>query len=430
MDFGTLPLEINSARMYFGPGSSPMLAAAAAWDGLAAELSSTASSYQSMISGLISEGWLRPASASMAAAVTPYLTWMSSTGALAEQTAANAAAAAAAFEAAFAMTVSPAVVAANRAELLVLAATNFVGQNTPAIAALEVQYGEMWAQDAAAMYSYAGNSAAAALLTSFTDPTQTTDPAGLAGQAAAVAQVTGTTSSGGTQSTLTQLMSAVPPALQGLMSPASSTSGLGGALGLGGSTPALAASPATPGSVLAQLLGSLDGDNGNSVGKFLNSNLFNGLASAGYANPAVVTPAVTSALSDINSLQSGVLATTLPPGGGFNIPAFTSLMSTQAPAGLSSLGGVSVETARGAFVGPLSVPQSWTAATQVTNTAGTAFPGGSWTSVAVAGGPDVASAGMPGMPGMPLAATAGHGFGTGPRYGFRPTVMPRPPAAG
>jgi PPE-repeat protein len=87
----------------------------------------------------------------MAAAVAPYVTWMSSTGAQAEQTAAQAAATAGAYEAAFAMTVPPGVVAANRAQLVALVATNFLGQNTPVVAATEAQYGEMWAQDAAAM---------------------------------------------------------------------------------------------------------------------------------------------------------------------------------------------------------------------------------------------------------------------------------------
>lgn len=202
MDFGALPPEINSARMYSGPGSAPMLAAAAAWAGLAAELHMTASTYQSVIAGLTGEGWLGPASASMAAAVAPYLTWMSSTGAQAEQTAAQAQAAAGAFAAAFAMTVPPAVVAANRAQLTALVATNFLGQNTPAIAATEAQYGEMWAQDAAAMYSYAGSSAAASVLTPFTQPAQTTDPAGPAGQAAAVAHVSGTAAGNSTQTTL------------------------------------------------------------------------------------------------------------------------------------------------------------------------------------------------------------------------------------
>ena len=75
------------------------------------------------------------------------------------------------------MTVPPAVVAANRAQLAALVATNVLGQNTPAIAVTEALYGEMWAQDAAAMYGYAGSSAAAATVTPFSSPPQTTTPA-------------------------------------------------------------------------------------------------------------------------------------------------------------------------------------------------------------------------------------------------------------
>ncbi len=33
LDFAMLPPEINSARMYAGAGSGPMLAAASAWNG-------------------------------------------------------------------------------------------------------------------------------------------------------------------------------------------------------------------------------------------------------------------------------------------------------------------------------------------------------------------------------------------------------------
>lgn len=73
MDFGALPPELNSARMYAGPGSGSMLAAAAAWDGLAAELGSAASFYRSVIAGLTGGPWLGPASVSMAAAAAP--TW-------------------------------------------------------------------------------------------------------------------------------------------------------------------------------------------------------------------------------------------------------------------------------------------------------------------------------------------------------------------
>ncbi|MEO8813764.1 MAG: PPE family protein, partial [Mycobacterium sp.] len=129
MNFAALPPEINSTRLYSGPGSGPMLAAAAAWDGLAAELHSTAAAYQSVIAGLTGEGWLGPSSAAMAAAITPYVLWMSTTGVQAEKTATQAKAAAAAYGTAFSMTVPPSVVAANRAQLLVLVATNLLGQN-------------------------------------------------------------------------------------------------------------------------------------------------------------------------------------------------------------------------------------------------------------------------------------------------------------
>src|ERR1700721_3011940 len=132
--------------MYAGPGAGPMLASAAAWDGLAAQLHLTAASYSSEISGLAA-GWQGPSSAAMAAAAAPYTAWMSTTATQAEQTATHARAAAAAYETAFAATVPPPVIAANRALLISLIATNFLGQNTPAITATEAHYAEMWAQD-------------------------------------------------------------------------------------------------------------------------------------------------------------------------------------------------------------------------------------------------------------------------------------------
>jgi PPE-repeat protein len=145
---------------------------------------------------------------SMAAAAGPYVEWLSSTATQAEQTSAQAAAAAAAYEAAFASTVPPPVIAANRSLLMTLLATNFFGQNTPAIAATEAQYAEMWAQDAVAMYVYAGWSASATALTPFASPNQNTDPAASASQAAAVSQATGT-SAGNAQGAISAASQAV-----------------------------------------------------------------------------------------------------------------------------------------------------------------------------------------------------------------------------
>jgi PPE-repeat protein len=217
MDFGIYPPEINSGRMYTGPGSGPMMAAAQAWGSLADELYTAASGYQSVVSELTDGVWSGPSSSAMGAAAGSYIEWLSATAAQAEQTAAQARAAAAAFEAAFAMTVPPPEVAANRSLLAVLVATNFLGINTPAIAATEAQYAEMWAQDAAAMYSYAGASASATVLAPFSSPQQNTDPSGSASQAAAVSQAAGT-SAGNVQSTV----SSVPQALSATAAPAQS----------------------------------------------------------------------------------------------------------------------------------------------------------------------------------------------------------------
>jgi PPE-repeat protein len=214
--------------MYAGPGSGPMLAAATAWDALAADLQSTASSYQSAIAGLIAGAWTGPAASAMAAAAAPYVAWIRSTAAQAEQTAYQATAAAAAYDAAFAETVPPPVVAANRSLLAALVATNLFGQNTPAIALTESQYAEMWAQDAAAMYSYAGASASATSLPPFGSPPSSTNPRGQANQAAAVAQA-GAAPAGNIPSALTQAqqaLSAVPGALNSAASPAQALSPL------------------------------------------------------------------------------------------------------------------------------------------------------------------------------------------------------------
>src|SRR6202012_4447925 len=195
LDFALLPPEVNSGRMYSGPGPGPLLAASEAWDGLAAELSIAATGYGSALAELTSNSWVGPTSTAMMSAVTPYIDWLTSTGAQAEETANHARAAVAAYEAAFAMTVPPPAIAANRALLAALVATNFFGQNTPAIMMTEALYVEMWAQDAAAMYGYAGASAAAATVTPFVQPPQTTNPDGTSNQADAVAKAAATPAS-------------------------------------------------------------------------------------------------------------------------------------------------------------------------------------------------------------------------------------------
>jgi PPE-repeat protein len=222
MLFGMLPPEINSGLMYTGPGSGPMMVAATAWEGLAADLYSAAASCQSVISGLTQVLWQGPSAVRMAAAAAPYVTWMDTTAAQAEWAASQAKLAAGAFETAHAMTVPPAVVAANRALLMSLIATNFFGQNTPAIAATEMHYAQMWAQDALAMYGYAADGAHAATLAPFDPP-----PVVTAGPGAQVAGVAQSVSSAGahTLATMSALTAATPQTLLALTSGSLGASG-------------------------------------------------------------------------------------------------------------------------------------------------------------------------------------------------------------
>jgi PPE-repeat protein len=210
MFYAAFPPEINSGRMYSGPGSGSLRAAAAAWDGLAGEIQSTVGSYSSVVDSLISGSWAGPSSMAMLSAVTPFLSWMQAASATAAEAAAQATAAATAYETAFAAHVPPAEIAANRTQLAQLVATNIFGQNTPAIASTEIRYGEMWVQDALAMDGYAGSSAAATKLTPFTAAPQITNAGGLASQAAAVTQAAGT-SAGSAQSIVSSLSSLPDP---------------------------------------------------------------------------------------------------------------------------------------------------------------------------------------------------------------------------
>lgn len=207
MDFGLLPPEVNSGRMYAGPGSGPLLTAAAAWDRLAAELATAAGSCEAVIAEMGID-WHGPAATTMRTSASSYLAWMQHVSVVSEQTAGQARAAAAAYESAFAKTVAPPIIAANRSQLTTLVAANIFGQNTPAIAATEAAYGAMWAQDVAAMYGYLSESSGVATLTRFEAPPTTTNPAAAGNQAAAVGSAAAAESS----SMLGAIVSGLPAA--------------------------------------------------------------------------------------------------------------------------------------------------------------------------------------------------------------------------
>ena len=204
-DFAAQPPELISAKIYSGPGAESLQAAAAAWDGLSSELQSTAANFQSVIAGLISGDWTGPSSEAAAAAAAPYVSWLGTTAGQAEQTAGQARAAASAYETALAATVPPAEIAANRTQLLSLLQANIFGQYNAAIAALEAEYGQFWAQDVAAITGYSASAQSATTgLGSFTEAPQTTNDSSQATQAASTAQAAATTAPNSLESVLEQ----------------------------------------------------------------------------------------------------------------------------------------------------------------------------------------------------------------------------------
>ncbi|OBF52975.1 hypothetical protein A5756_15960 [Mycobacterium sp. 852002-53434_SCH5985345] len=344
LDFGALPPEINSGRMYVGAGSGPLLSAAAAWDELAAELQATSASYGSTIETLATGPWTGPSSIAMAAAAAPYVAWMNATGAQAEEAGAQAKLAAGAYEAAFAATVPPPVIAANRALLATLIATNILGQNTPAIAATEAQYMEMWAQDAAAMYGYAASSATASQLTPFAEPPRTTNESPGPMQAAAVTQ-SGAQSSSNTAS---QLSSLQPLLNAGNVAATNPTTGTGLTTGIGQNLDYW-------NNIWSVLTGPYSPQSWSSVpgGPFLSFGQAyawgqNGQSAAAYLSGP---KAISGALAPLTSGPSAVR-----------------------PMLSSAVGPVSGSMGKASLVGSMSVPQGWTEAAPTIRTVAQVMP--------------------------------------------------------
>ncbi|CAM4269052.1 putative PPE family protein PPE29 [Mycobacterium basiliense] len=379
MDFGALPPEINSARMYGGAGSSPLLQAAAAWNGTAVELNATAASFESVTTRLSSDPWIGPASLSMVAAAQPLLAWLTHAAECSALAATQAMASVAAYEAAFAMTVPPSEVVANRVRLAELIATNVLGQNGARIAATEARYGEMWAQDATAMYTYAASSAVSMRLDPLARPSPATNPAGIANQAAAVGQAA--TSSSAQDVGMSNLISSVPNAVMSL------------------------ASPATAVALVAELGEVIEYFVYLDLPLFVES-VFHGLgAIADYSGAAVA-----NALAP----QSGVV-TAGTAGPGTAAAAFT---RTSTSAGTGATPPVA-NVGAAASVGRLSVPATWSSADPAV-ICGTELDGTDWSVPEEDGLVGVTRSGA----GMVVAAN-GARVGAGPRYGVKPVVMPK-----
>ncbi|OBH73653.1 hypothetical protein A5684_15950 [Mycobacterium intracellulare] len=407
LEFGALPPEINSGRMYAGPGSGPMMAAAAAWDEIAAEVGVAANGYNSVVTELISGPWVGPAAISMISAITPFISWLSAVAAQAEEAASQGRVAAAAFEAAFAMTVPPPVIAANRVLLANLIATNFFGQNTPAIAATEAQYMEMWAQDAVAMYGYAASSATASELAPFAPPPKTSAPDASSKQAAAVAKAVaepaGNTAQSTSQVASPQALSLNASQAMQVQATATNASAQGSTTGVSTSLQdLLGLNPTVYDTILKRTTGLAYFSNG--MGQF--------------------------ASSIAQQLTFGPGGSTAGAGGAwFPTPQFANLGLGNLGGGAAHLSGVTAGAGQAARVGALSVPQHWATLTSAVSPATVSEMEATPVQAAATGTTGPANGLLRGMPAGALGRR-GAAAGYVNKYGFRYSVLTRPPSAG
>jgi hypothetical protein len=221
-----------------------------------------------------------------------------------------------------------------------------------------------------AMYGYAGVSASAATLTPFTPPPQGVNPDGLGAQAAAVAHSAAATAGTNTQTMLAHVASAVPAALQGLASPATSTSAAG--------LPSLLTSLAsiTPETVVSTTLEVSDVSVGTS-GLVTASGAWVDASKSDYAIHDTAVEWHENAKNQLREIMA-------------RFDQLGTVGATDSP----ELGGApSAQVGEAASVGRLSVPQGWTEAAPAMRLAAVGLPTASFAAAPAALAGSASSAG-------------------------------------
>jgi PPE-repeat protein len=397
-DFGALPPDVTSALIYSGPGSTSYTTAASAWNAVSAELQTYAAGVGNVVTELSNEEWLGPASQALASAVSPYVQWAQTTASAAEQNATSASSAAAAYEQVFASVVPPPVIALNRAQLTKAVATNLLGQNNSVISQLESQYSQFWAQNTSALNNYQTQSTNATKQLAAVKPAPqvTTGDGGTSASTAAVANTT----AGNASQTVTNA-AAQAPVKAAAAAPA-------------------AAAQTNPFQEAWFLL------TGQTILPSNLSAIANGLSP--FAGLAYNTEGLPYFSVGMGNFGVQIAKSTGQLGGAVAGAA------AAAPKGLSGLGGmlgggaapsVAAGLGNAASIGKLAVPAAWSGALPGAVHAGPVAVS------TVSALPEAAAGNGNLLGGMPLAGMGtGGANAAGPRYGFKPTVMARPPFAG
>ncbi|SPM35329.1 PPE family protein [Mycobacterium rhizamassiliense] len=375
MSFTAVIPEVIAAQIVAGDQGATLAAASTALTTLAAQLGDTAAIWTSTFAGLVNDtGWQGAGAAAALAAANQYINWLTTTQTEVEAAQAAVAASLMAYEAARSGVVDLATVTANRTAYY--AALGGLPFTAATVATLETAYAGFETTDIAVMNAYQGADAAA-----------------LPGLTAPPMDVTG----------------AILP-----ISTAADTGAAANAVN------AAAAPALNAGDIITAadgLIGTpffFNGINGgvNTAAWFV-GNTIPTAVSLGHTLAGATVPA--AAVGDVTSAD------------GAGVVEGTVVNSVRPMAGVGSWAGMGASAGVGqaTTVGKLSVPATWAGAAQTeASLASSVAPleGSGWTAAVDEAAPGV---GAPGMPGMVGAGAKGAGAYAGPRYGFKPIVMPK-----
>jgi PPE-repeat protein len=177
-----IPPEINAFRLtMMGAGPAAHVPVVAAYtDAMATHMEQAAQ--QAVTTAATAPSFVGSGGGGMVSAASPMSAWLGTAGAHAGAAAATVQGAIAGYSTAVASTIPHPVVIENRLREAALVASNILGQNTPAIAEAEAEYGEFWTQNASAMMGYLATTTAAvdALSVPLPPLTDMTSPVGAA----------------------------------------------------------------------------------------------------------------------------------------------------------------------------------------------------------------------------------------------------------
>jgi PPE-repeat protein len=190
-DWGALPPEIIASQLMTGDGGASLAGAVAAYESLAAMLTSEGAAMAANAGGTAASGWEGMGGTAMLATAMPYIAALETLAAWVQQSAAGTAAILQAYLTARTTVIPVPACETNRIAQAEAVATNFLGFRTPEIIALDTEYfGHFWTQNASIAGSYEGivMGILAELATPPPPAPLTANPAGPAAQAAALAE--------------------------------------------------------------------------------------------------------------------------------------------------------------------------------------------------------------------------------------------------